>query len=265
MNKNRISEPLRPAWILCLFLGISWQGFSLPDSSASAAQARLEKSLVLQGGAAQFKDAYNSGLVFTGPQFDVGFGIRPTQGAFRWFYAAKLNAGAAFSHKMPAYAIGFTPLSGGMDYCLNFHNVHQLRLRLALSLSFHWQMYPFLHNSHLFYQAEIPLWLGIGYAFRSPCGVFEAEAAFSVFGFRAATSSNEPYFYRLGFREFVARPLQELRFGFPDTYVHVFGSILYHPAALPRHAFGFSVEYMQINTARRHQNLRYSLSWKKSF
>lgn len=251
--------------ILCLLLFLPLPGFSHPDSAASFAQGKFEKSLSLQGGTAQFKESYNNGLVFTGPMCDIGFGITPVEGDFKWFYQARLSAGAAFRRKMPAYAIGFTPLLGGINYRLNVHNAHQLRLHLAVSLSFYWQMYPFLQNSHLFYQAEIPLWLGIGYAFRSPCGVFEAEAAFSVFGFHAETSSNEPYFYRLGFREFVGKPLQELCFGFPDTYVHVSAAMLYHPAALPRHAFGISVEYLRINATRQHQNLRYSLSWKKTF
>ncbi|MDE5544202.1 MAG: hypothetical protein K2I83_02175, partial [Bacteroidales bacterium] len=242
-----------------------WQGLALSDSTALEKTAKFEKTLCLNGSATQFKDAYNHGLVFTGPMLDFGFGITPTEGDFKWFYQAGLSAGVAFSRQMPAYAIGFMPLYGGADYLLHFHNTHRLRLRLAVSMAFHWQMYPFLHNPHLFYQTEIPLWFGINYAFHSPYGVFEAEAAFSVFGFHASTSGNEPYFYRLDFHEFVGKPLQELRFGFPNRYIHVLGAILYRPTALPQHAFGISVEYIGFTHTRRYQNLSYSLSWKKSF
>ncbi|MDE5575201.1 MAG: hypothetical protein K2I87_05760, partial [Bacteroidales bacterium] len=144
--------------MLCLLLFVPLQGISLTDTPASAAQTKFEKSLMLNGRAAQFKEAYNNGLVFTGPICGIGFGITPTEGDFKWFYQARLSAGAAFSHQMPAYAISFMPLYGGVNYTLTFRNTHRLRLHLAVSLAFHWQMYPFLHNPHLFYQTEIPLW-----------------------------------------------------------------------------------------------------------
>lgn len=250
--------------VLAFLLFLPYSGLSHPDT-VGANPPRLEKSLSLHGGAAQFKEAYNNGLVFSGPEIAVGFGITPAQGFCRWFYQADLTAGAAFARKMPAYAIGFTPLHSGADFCFAFHEAHHLKIRIALSLSFHWQMYPFLHNSHLFYQAEIPLSLGIAYAFQSPYGVFEAEAAFSVCGFASSTSSNEPYFYRLGFREFIAKPLQELRFGSLNTYAQVTASLEWKPAALPGHGFGLGIRYLDIHRSHRFQNLSYSLSWKRTF
>lgn len=237
---------------------------ALPSDTA-AVSARFCKTISLRAGASQFRESYNHGLVFSGPELAVGFGITPTQGFCRWFYAADLQAGVAFRHKMPAYAIGFTPLHGGADFCFPVREAHLLRLRIALALSFHWQMYPFLQNSHLFYEAEIPLTIGLGYRFRSSCGILEAQADFSVCGFASSTSSNEPYFYKLDFHEFVGKPLQELRFGSLNTYVRVSASLEWSPASLRGHAFGLAVRYVDIHRSHRYQNLNYSLSWKKVF
>ncbi len=235
------------------------------DSTATQHHKGIERSFTITAGIAQIKEPSNIGLVFTGAAIGTKIDIYQNINSLSWHYAPALSLGIAFSHNMPGYAIDFAPLQGFCDFSLIHSDRHLFLIGLGSSLTYHWQMYPSLHNSHLFAEAEIPVNLRLTYDLNVPIGTFHLHIANSIFGFSSHIANNSPYYYSLSFADFVVTPLKQLHFGSFGKYNHTNLNINWTHRKASAHRFGITIDYLQITSQKTFRHLSYALSWQKNF
>lgn len=204
-------------------------------------------------------------MVFSGPELEVAYELALTSGRLTFRYRPELSLGTGFSHRITGYNIGFKPLDAAFAWTLLCTARHSLAVGCGTRLSYQWQMYPNLHNSHLFAQAEVPVCVLLEYGMKFRDNAIRVEFENSIFGWAGQLPRHDPYAYSLSFSEFALRPLRSLKFGSFADYLATRLSALWSMDRLPGHAFGIGLSYRSIGPAEKHQKLTFALLWKKRF
>lgn len=213
----------------------------------------------------QLKERENLGMVFSGPGIGLSYSLTLTEGKLTAYYRPELSFATGFSHGITGYEIGFKPIDAAFVVKVLDTDRHTVGVGCSTGLSYHWQMYPYLHNSHLFAQAEVPLCLVVRYAFGFKGNMLTLDFENSIFGWAGQLPKHDPYAYSLSFSEFAVQPLRSLRFGSYGSNVASRLSVVWNMERMPGHAFGLGFSYRSIGKAEKHQKLTFSLIWQKRF
>lgn len=212
----------------------------------------------------QVKDAFNQGLVFTGPKLGYQFGINWRSEKYTFSYTPSVNLGIPFSHEMIAVSLGFVPIDVKGTRPLSQMNGHTLDGGIGFKTNYNYQIYPNLQSGHLFWMTEIGLSAAFAYKYEWERRRISLSVRNSLLGFVSKKQYDDPYFYSLKFRDFITFAHQDLKFGSFNRYNHTEIGVEFAPDVDKRHAFRLGVDYLATYFGIGFKQLDFVLTWKIS-
>jgi hypothetical protein len=231
-------------------------------------RAQHKNEISIQAGVMQFKEKFNQGVVYNGPQ--IGFRYQRNWFFDKWELRYK-----------PQIALGYVVNRGDMDAAdfqfspINFSGLtpvyqdekHKVSVGMNVAADYNFQVYADQHDSHLFWYGETGISPCFEYVYRWKHSKIKLFLQNSLAGFVSHTEEISHYFYpySVKFADFFKAPHHGMKFGSFDKYEHLNASIEYVPDISKKHAAALGMEYMDCYYNHRFQSLNYYLQWKISF
>jgi hypothetical protein len=173
------------------------------------------QSLIAQLQFTQIKDAYNYGLVFSGPALELYYSNTRPLGQKTLNYQCGLGFGLLFN-KDAGFNARFTPLK----LALIFPTPH-FSIGPYLSTHYQWQLYPEVQSGHMFWFTSMEIGPQLSTSFPLFSGKLELTASTALAGLTSRPSRNtETYFYSLRLGDFIKNAHNELDAGTLDQFNH---------------------------------------------
>jgi hypothetical protein len=210
----------------------------------------------------QIKEEFNIGMVFNGIQIKYVYGITWKIGDSELTYKPELAFGIAWSHEMTGYKIGISPLNVSWEIPVFQNHGHTIKAGANLAGNYNYQMYPDLHDAHLFWASEIGLSPVLNYQYQLNNSRITCSLQNSLLGFVSHTERNEPYFYSLKASDFFIRPHENMKFGSFNNYDHTKLSIEFQPNINKMHSFIYEFDYFGIWYKTRYDQINHNFIWR---
>lgn len=202
-------------------------------------------TLSLSVGYLEMQETINQSFVFRGPSLSLSY--RRTVFADTMVhidYSPDLSFAGMFSHRMPAYSLSFRPLDFACTYPVYTSADWEIRLGGSVWAYYDWRIYPAQHASQLFAYGEYTLAFRADVSCRTPKHLFNLSWSNSMLGFTSLTNTYADWFYSFRFRDFLAEPHRNLRFGSFERFDHTRIALTWQPEALHANAFAVECNYI---------------------
>ena len=219
------------------------------------------RTLTVQAGFSQLKDAFNYGLVYNGGEIHTMWScwnrrdrsVFSYQGGFGLGMNGQVGPGLIVSIK-PVNLSWVTSIGSG-----------QWTLGGYMMTDYRWQLYPLLQSGHMFWMTTMEV--GPKASVALPIGKRQLLISLAV-SLAGVTSrprpSTETYFYSLAFSDVIRNAHQRLTFGMSDRFNHTLLALTLVPLTSRRMTAHYLFEYLGYYPEPAFHYLRHaiSLSWR---
>lgn len=226
-----------------------------------------DNTLSLSIGYRQMQETLNQSFIFRGPSLSLNYRRTVFSDTIVHInYSPDLSFSGMFSHRMPAYSLSFRPVDFACTCPVFTSPAWDLRLGGSVWAYYDWRIYPAQHASQLFAYGEYTLAFRADVSCRTPKHLFNLSWSNSLLGFTSLTDTYADWFYSFRFRDFLAEPHRNLRFGSFERYDHTRIALTWQPEALHGNAFAVECNYILCRTQSIvYQSLVLNAVWRKSF
>ena len=211
----------------------------------------------------QIKDQHNLGMVFNGIHVMYRYGALWKIGNHEIAYQPKLGLGAVFTHGMSGFqALTIAPVNATWTISIYEQNGRSIRAGTNLAADYSYQLYPFLHNGHLFWATETGISGVVQYSRKWESRHVAVCLKNSLFGFTSHTQKHDPHFFSLQAKDWVAKAHEKMKFGSYDTYNHTTISFEYVPDIAQKHSFLYEFDYFGSFYGMKFFRINHNLIWR---
>jgi len=230
--------------------------------------AQYKNEFSIQAGFIQFKEEFNQGVVYNGPQ--IGFQYQRNCFFEKWElrYNPQIALGYIVNRRvMDAVNMRFVPIDFSGLFPVYQDEKHKISIGMNVATDYNFQVYADQHDSHLFWYSEIGISPSFEYIYQWKQSKIKLFLQNSLAGFISHTEEISHYFYpySVKFADFFKASHHDMKFGGFDKYEHLNASIEYFPNVSKKHSVALGMEYMDCYYNNRFQSLNYYLQWKISF
>ncbi len=203
----------------------------------------IEHSVYLNTEYAQIKDEFNYGLVFSGPDLELGYTLFRRVNKSVFIYSPALYFGVNFNKGMGVFW-GVKPIDLFLGTVAKESDRVLFTIGGYLSDSYSFQQYPELQSGHMFWYTSIEtgpkLLLTIPFKNRK----LNLSFSNSLAGFTSRPEpGTETYFYSLLFSDFIRNSHSNFTFGSFGTFNHTIFNIHLNRRTERRCSIGYEFEY----------------------
>ena len=225
-------------------------------------QVRQTHSIVL--GFLQIRDQFNLGMVFNGIQLEYRYGVLWKIYDTEMLFQPKIAVGAAFNRGITGIQIRCVPVN--VTWIMPFYESaqHSLKGGFTVTGDYSFQMYPGLHNGHLFWMTEIGFSPLVYYGYQWEKSKISFNLQEFLFGFTSHTRKNDPYFYSLKIGDFFLKPYEDMRFGSLHNLHHTTTAVEFIPDVSESNSIVYEFDYFNLFYGMRFERLNHNFQWKRS-
>ncbi len=185
-------------------------------SMGIAANAQKTSYLNLSANYAELKDQVNYGLVFRGPNLQIGYVFDLKTSARRFRFESEFGFGASFAKGIAGINFNFKPVQLDYLFPIDFSN-STLWIGPYAAVRYNYHLYPELHSGHTYWFTAIDI---------GPCLNFETQVLEKQVAVNLVTTvysitsrpafEKEDYFYFLQFSDVLKNAHSDFSFSFQD-------------------------------------------------
>ena len=217
----------------------------------------------------QLKDGLNLGMVFNGFQLEYRYGIEWKINSHKIYYQPRFGAGYVFKRGvmeqvMDDVQIHIAPVNVTWTTLVYEKNRHTIRGGLNFITDYNYQFYDDLHDSPLFWTAEIGFSPVIQYNYQWKNKRIGIRLQNSLVGFTSHFQEYDPYFWTFTWQDFFVKPHENLKFGSFNNYNHTNISLEFVPNTSKKHSFMYEFDYLGFYYGNKFSRMSHNLIWRLS-